>query len=145
MSESALEYYQKAYEAHYQEMDLPKAIALYKNIITHFPNSNECAYAAIQLEKITAGEISDEIKILSLKKIIPLFVVWSLLLLCCISALIWSFSKLITIENSVQEMNRQMMELQQSADNHYKLKIHHTHLKEEKIDSLSTKSTPIND
>ncbi|MFW5774988.1 MAG: hypothetical protein ACOCW2_01745 [Chitinivibrionales bacterium] len=55
--ETVLDLYDRAYEFHYEKKQPAKAARIYKEIITKFPSSNECAYAAIQLEKITAGKV----------------------------------------------------------------------------------------
>jgi len=57
MANSPLEIYDKAYRLHYQENNIPAAVEIYKRLITEFPDSNECGYAAIQLQKIQANNI----------------------------------------------------------------------------------------
>ncbi len=53
---SALQLYHTAYRYHYETNEIKEACRLYREIIRHFPESNECAYAVIQLEKIGAQE-----------------------------------------------------------------------------------------
>ena len=56
---SPLELYESAYKAHYIEGNIPEACRMYKTIIDEFPNSNECGYSVIQLQKIQANAVSD--------------------------------------------------------------------------------------
>ncbi|HUI93343.1 MAG TPA: hypothetical protein VLX68_13940 [Chitinivibrionales bacterium] len=62
---SPLELYEKAYRLQYDENRIPEACRLYKLIIDEFPDSNECGYAVIQLEKIIAGTMSEKINVSS--------------------------------------------------------------------------------
>lgn len=62
MENSSLELYETAYKLHYIEGNLPEACRIYKVIIDEFPNSNECGYAVIQLQKIQANELSEKIR-----------------------------------------------------------------------------------
>ncbi|HAJ78188.1 MAG TPA: hypothetical protein DCO75_00320 [Fibrobacteres bacterium] len=62
MENSSLELYETAYNLHYVEGNLSDACRIYKAIIDEFPDSNECGYAVIQLQKIQANEISEKIK-----------------------------------------------------------------------------------
>jgi hypothetical protein len=62
---SPLELYEKAYRLQYDENKIPEACRLYKLIIDEFPDSNECGYAVIQLEKIIAGTMSERINVTS--------------------------------------------------------------------------------
>jgi hypothetical protein len=62
---SPLELYEKAYRLQYDENRVPEACRLYKLIIDEFPDSNECGYAVIQLEKIIAGTVSERINVTS--------------------------------------------------------------------------------
>jgi hypothetical protein len=56
---SSLELYETAYKLHYSEGNIPEACRIYKALIDEFPNSNECGYAVIQLQKILASDVSD--------------------------------------------------------------------------------------
>jgi hypothetical protein len=62
MANTPLDIYQKAYQLHYEAGDLVEACALYKEILKKFPESNECGYAVIQLQKIGAQEIAGGIE-----------------------------------------------------------------------------------
>jgi len=62
LENSSLELYETAYKLHYLEGNIPEACRIYKVIIDEFPNSNECGYAVIQLQKIQANEVSEKIK-----------------------------------------------------------------------------------
>jgi len=58
---SPLELYETAYKLHYIEGNIPLACGIYKAIIDDFPNSNECGYAVIQLQKIQANDVADRV------------------------------------------------------------------------------------
>lgn len=58
MASSPLEIYEQAYRFQYEENDIPKACDVYRQIIREFPDSNESGYAAIQLQKIHAQDVS---------------------------------------------------------------------------------------
>ena len=58
---SSLELYETAYKLHYSDGNIPEACRIYKALIDEFPNSNECGYAVIQLQKILAHDVSDRI------------------------------------------------------------------------------------
>jgi hypothetical protein len=62
---SPLELYEKAYRLQYEENKISEACRLYKAIIDEFPDSNECGYAVIQLEKLIAGAVSEKIVVSS--------------------------------------------------------------------------------
>ncbi len=62
---SPLELYEKAYRLQYEENKIPEACRLYKVIIDEFPDSNECGYSVIQLEKIISGAVSERIVVTS--------------------------------------------------------------------------------
>jgi len=61
LENSSLELYETAYKLHYIDGNIPEACRIYKVIIDEFPNSNECGYAVIQLQKIQANEVSEKI------------------------------------------------------------------------------------
>jgi tetratricopeptide (TPR) repeat protein len=65
LANSPLELYEKAYRLHYDEGRVPDACRIYKEIINEFPDSNECGYAVIQLEKILAQKVSGRINVSS--------------------------------------------------------------------------------
>jgi hypothetical protein len=84
---SALQLYHSAYRCHYELGDLAEACRLYREIIRHFPESNECAYAVVQLEKIGAGEVLKNLNIAPANKMLPLAaLIISLLSLCIAGA-----------------------------------------------------------
>lgn len=58
---SPLELYERAYRLQYDENKIPEACRLYKTIIDEFPESNECGYAVIQLEKVLSSSVSERI------------------------------------------------------------------------------------
>jgi hypothetical protein len=59
---SSLELYETAYKLHYVDGNIPEACRIYKALIDEFPNSNECGYAVIQLQKLLANDVSDRVK-----------------------------------------------------------------------------------
>jgi hypothetical protein len=65
LANSPLELYEKAYRLHYDEGRIPEACRIYKAIVNEFPDSNECGYAVIQLEKILAQSVSERINVSS--------------------------------------------------------------------------------
>jgi len=67
MENSPLELYDKAYRLHYVENNVVQAGQLYEALIKEFPESNECGYAVIQLQKIHAREVVDSIEALRRK------------------------------------------------------------------------------
>ena len=69
---SALQLYNSAYRSHYESQDIKEACRLYREIIRHFPDSNEAAYAVVQLEKIGAQEALKSLQLNSLYKILPI-------------------------------------------------------------------------
>jgi hypothetical protein len=58
MADTPLELYEQAYQLHYHDKKTPEAVKLYETIIRDFPDSNECGYAFIQLQKVKANDIS---------------------------------------------------------------------------------------
>jgi hypothetical protein len=69
---SAIQLYNSAYRLHYESNDIKEACRLYREIIRHFPDSNESAYAVVQLEKIGAQEALKSLQGGSWIKILPL-------------------------------------------------------------------------
>jgi hypothetical protein len=62
MANTPLELYEQAYRLHYHEKRISDAIKTYEAIIRDFPDSNECGYAVIQLQKVKANEIARALK-----------------------------------------------------------------------------------
>jgi hypothetical protein len=62
MANTPLELYENAYRLHYHEKKIPEAIKVYEAIIRDFPDSNECGYAVIQLQKVKANDITKALK-----------------------------------------------------------------------------------
>lgn len=60
MPDSPLEIYANAYNLQYHEEKIAEACILYKQIVKNFPDSKECAYSAIQLEKIAAIDLVED-------------------------------------------------------------------------------------
>jgi len=62
MAHSPLELYEEAYRLQYHEKKIHDAVKLYEAVIREFPDSNECAYSVIQLQKVKAGDIAKAMK-----------------------------------------------------------------------------------
>jgi len=62
MADTPLELYEEAYRLHYHEKKISEAARIYETIIRDFPDSNECGYAFIQLQKVKANDISKMLK-----------------------------------------------------------------------------------
>lgn len=84
---SALQLYHSAYRCHYELNDVAEACRLYREIIRQFPQSNECAYAVVQLEKIGANEVLKNLNIAPANRLFPIVaLILSLLSLCIAGA-----------------------------------------------------------
>jgi hypothetical protein len=62
MAHSPLELYEEAYRLQYHEKKIHEAVKVYEAVIREFPDSNECAYSVIQLQKVKAGDITKALK-----------------------------------------------------------------------------------
>lgn len=71
-ADSALELYSTAYEYQYEHDDIREACRIYREIIKNFPDSNESAYAVVQLEKIGAQEALKSLQSSAWQKIISI-------------------------------------------------------------------------
>jgi tetratricopeptide (TPR) repeat protein len=87
LANSPLELYEKAYRLHYDEGRIPEACRVYKAIVDEFPDSNECGYAVIQLEKILAQKVSERINISS-RWVGVLAAISVVVSICCLAAAI---------------------------------------------------------
>ena len=58
MANTPLELYESAYQLQHYDKKIPDAIRIYEAIIRDFPDSNECGYAVIQLQKIKSRNIT---------------------------------------------------------------------------------------
>jgi tetratricopeptide (TPR) repeat protein len=61
MENSPLELYETAYRLHYAENNIPVALEHYEALIKEFPESNECGYAVIQIQKIKSNDVAASI------------------------------------------------------------------------------------
>ncbi|MBN2716739.1 MAG: hypothetical protein JXX14_12875 [Deltaproteobacteria bacterium] len=52
--------YSVAYETHYKQGDLREAFALYRNILSNFPNTREAGYARSQIQHIVNAMVPKE-------------------------------------------------------------------------------------
>lgn len=62
MEKTPLELYETAYKYHYCENRISDAVKIYEKLISEFPDSNECGYAAIQIQKIKASDIVNSLR-----------------------------------------------------------------------------------
>lgn len=62
MAHSPLELYEEAYRLQYHEKKIHEAVKVYEAVIREYPDSNECAYSVIQLQKVKAGDITKALK-----------------------------------------------------------------------------------
>lgn len=62
MATTPLELYEEAYRLQYHENRPAEAIRIYEAIIRDFPDSNECGYSVIQLQKVKASDITKALK-----------------------------------------------------------------------------------
>lgn len=58
---SPLEIYETAYRLHYIDNRIAEAVKYYEILIREFPDSNECGYAAVQIQKIKANGLISEL------------------------------------------------------------------------------------
>jgi hypothetical protein len=58
MANTPFELYEEAYRLHYSEKKIPDAVKMYEAIMREFPDSSECGYAFIQLQKIKANAVT---------------------------------------------------------------------------------------
>jgi tetratricopeptide (TPR) repeat protein len=61
MENSPLELYETAYRLHYAENKIPEALKYYEALIKEFPESNECGYAVVQIQKIKSNDVAASI------------------------------------------------------------------------------------
>lgn len=62
LENSPLEIYETAYRLHYVDNRISEALKYYEILIKDFPESNECGYAAVQIQKIKANGLIKEFK-----------------------------------------------------------------------------------
>ena len=61
MENSPLELYETAYRLHYAEKRVSEALRYYEALIREFPESSECGYAVIQIQKIKSNDVAASI------------------------------------------------------------------------------------
>jgi tetratricopeptide (TPR) repeat protein len=88
MEQTPLELYETAYRLHYNDNQINNSIAYYQKLIKEFPDSNECGYAVIQLQKIKANNVAQDLQsITNTKNSVPLLIS-SIALACALLAII---------------------------------------------------------
>ncbi|NLD98535.1 MAG: tetratricopeptide repeat protein [Fibrobacter sp.] len=90
-----LELYDTAYRLQYVDNRISEALKYYELLIKEFPDSNECGYAAVQIQKIKASDLALELNS-SKKSLHPLAVVsfvFSLILFLLLGAFGYYFYK----------------------------------------------------
>jgi tetratricopeptide (TPR) repeat protein len=104
MEKTPLEIYETAYKLHYVEKKIPEAVSYYEQLIKGFPDSNECGYAAIQLQKIKTGNLSETIR-RTQNSVQPLavisFIIACFSLLACGAVMYYSKEKLKVEQNRI--------------------------------------------
>ncbi len=125
MEQSPLELYETAYKLHYVENRIADALLHYQKIIEVFPDSNECGYASIQIQKIKAENLAHELKkagkILHPVSMIALIVGALSLLLSTTFGII--LNKKVTLESNRSTLTLKALSRMQSGDNEGALKI----------------------
>jgi outer membrane protein assembly factor BamD (BamD/ComL family) len=100
---SSLELYETAYKLHYSEGNIPEAVRIYKALIDEFPNSNECGYAVIQLQKILANDVSDHVKTGKTSNAIKVF--GACIALACVAIIVFSFGSLKKVNSQIEALS----------------------------------------
>ncbi len=100
MELSPLELYETAYKLHYIDKKISSAVRAYEKLITEFPESNECGYAVIQLQKLRSTDLSEEIKRAEKgQNALPVIAfAFALLAILACGATIWYLKKLLKDE-----------------------------------------------
>lgn len=136
MEQSPLELYESAYKLHYVENRIADALLHYQKIIEVFPDSSECGYASIQIQKIKAENLAHELKkagkILHPVSMVALIIGTLALLLSSMFGII--LNKKVTVESKRLGLTLKALSRMQSGDDEGALKM----LTELKI--LSSKS-----
>jgi tetratricopeptide (TPR) repeat protein len=125
MEQSPLELYETAYKLHYVENRIADALLHYQKIIEVFPDSNECGYASIQIQKIKAENLAHELKkagkILHPVSMIALIIGALSLLLSSTFGIILNAK--VTIESKRSTLTLKALSKMQSGDDEGALKI----------------------
>jgi len=125
MEQSPLELYESAYKLHYVENRIADALLHYQKIIEVFPDSNECGYASIQIQKIKAENLAHELKkagkILHPVSMIALIIGGLSLLLSSTFGII--LNKKVTTESKRSTLTLKALSRMQSGDDDGALKI----------------------
>jgi hypothetical protein len=74
MAHSPLELYEEAYRLQYHDKKIHEAVKVYEAVIREFPDSNECAYSVIQLQKVKAGDIYESVEKNAFGRVFALFI-----------------------------------------------------------------------
>lgn len=125
MEQSPLELYESAYKLHYVENRIADALLHYQKIIEVFPDSNECGYASIQIQKIKAENLAHELKkagkILHPVSMIALIIGALSLLLSSTFGLI--LNKKVTLESKRSTLTLKALSRMQTGDDEGAMKI----------------------
>lgn len=97
MELSPLELYETAYKLHYIDKNISGAAHAYEKLIKEFPESNECGYAVIQLQRLQSADLSEEInRAGKSQNTLPVIAfTFSLLAILACGATVWYFKKLL--------------------------------------------------
>lgn len=91
MEKTPLELYETAYRLHYTENRVSDAVSYYEKLLKSFPDSNECGYAVIQLQKIKATDIAKGLR-QKPAAISPIVIITLLIALLALSVVLFSHS-----------------------------------------------------
>ncbi len=103
MENSSLELYETAYKLQYVDGNVPEACRIYKIIIDEFPDSNECGYAVIQLQKIQANDVADRIKTGGKPQTFPL--IMAMTTVVCVIVLFFVLLSLKKVHSELQTLS----------------------------------------
>ena len=107
METTPLELYETAYRFHYNQNRIADAVTYYKKLIKEFPDSNECGYAVIQLQKIKAQDVAKSLQALSAQSspLLHLLVIISLILTLLV-LITWGYSFFFLNKKITEEQKR---------------------------------------
>jgi len=107
-----LELYESAYDLHYTKNDPGKACVIYKEIIRNFPKSIESGYSVIQLEKIIAEDVLENLETKPQSgKISILFFILSMIIAASVAVFLYLETRqlkaeITSIENCTQAFSK---------------------------------------
>jgi tetratricopeptide (TPR) repeat protein len=107
MESTPLELYETAYRFHYQENRIQDAVNYYQKLIKEFPDSNECGYSVIQLQKIKAHDVArslsdgtESAKTSAFHPLIPITLIFAFIASGVLGLMLYSLDKKLSLEKS---------------------------------------------